>query len=156
MHRPFWLRALIAVWGLWFTTSVVEPAGLFACAMHGLAVPAHAGGDASTTAQAMASDHGMHGAQRTAASAAAVPAPHSAGAVAIDAAPAPREHQHHDCCTCLGNCCQSAPVATPSTAITLAPLAECDNAVAAIAIATRGVERRPFALPFAIGPPALS
>ena len=148
MHRPFWLRALIAVWGLWFTTSVVEPAGLFACEMHGTAMPAQMRHGASASAHEMP--------LRAHAHIAPAAAQRSAVAVAIDAAPASRGHQSHDCCNCLGSCCQSAPVATPSTAITLAPMVERANAVAAIIVATRGISRRPYALPFAIGPPALS
>jgi hypothetical protein len=146
MHRPFWLRTLIAVWGLWFATSVVEPAGLFACAMHGTgaASGAYAGPESGHAATA---DHSHHGA--------------SPGSVHVIAATVhvsePLQEsgqQHHDCCTCLGHCCQSMPVGAPTTPLALVPLLRGDAATAAIAVSTRAVTRRPFALPFANGPPA--
>jgi hypothetical protein len=63
---------------------------------------------------------------------------------------------HHACCTCLGHCCQTAPAAAPATPITLAALTEHASRVAIITVATRGVTRRPYDLPFANGPPLSS
>ncbi len=149
MHRPFWLRALIAVWGLWFTTSVVEPAGLFACEMHSgigghaamSSAPTGTAASAATThGAAMPMDHAQHGSA-------------AAPSVSSDPTPAP---SHHACCTCLGHCCETAPVAAPAPPVTLAALIERENHVASITIATRGVTRRPYELPFANGPPLSS
>ena len=149
MHRPAWLRLLIAVWALWFTTAVVEPAGLFACAMHGTVAPA---------ASATASEQASHRAT------AEMHAQHSVGSrhtmVATDAVQASatdtHSQQQHDCCTCLGHCCQSIPVGAPTTVVTLALILERDAALSAIAITTRAVTRRPYDQPFANGPPALT
>lgn len=151
MHRPFWLRALIAVWGLWFTTSVVEPAGLFACEMHGgigghaaMAAPSVASASAAgmTHGTAMPMDHVQHVSATT------------TQAAASDAS-TPSQN-HHACCTCLGHCCQTAPVAAPETTATLAALIERASDVAIVTVATRGITRRPYELPFANGPPLSS
>jgi len=39
-----WFRALLAVWGLWFTAALSEPAGLHTCPMHGAHAMAQASG----------------------------------------------------------------------------------------------------------------
>jgi len=45
VRRPAWFRALIAVWGIWFTAALSEAPGAHACAVHGKhsahAAPAH-------------------------------------------------------------------------------------------------------------------
>lgn len=148
MHRPAWLRLLIAVWGLWFATSVVEPAGLFACEMHGAPVhrPAAAAHDLSAAQNAAPGHHADHVSP-------AAPAGHRAAAAAKSDAPLP---QQHSCCTCLGHCCQSAPVAVSSPAVMLGHLAERDADIAAITLVSRAVTRRPYDLPFANGPPVFT
>jgi hypothetical protein len=147
MHRPAWLRLLIAVWGLWFTTTVVEPAGLLACEMHS-GLRSHA-----ASAQPVAT-HGMSGdmaAMHHAAAMADMPSTTAVNDVAPASSPKPT---HHACCTCLGSCCQAPPVATPVATLALAPLLERASSAAAVTVATRAVTRRPFDLPFANGPPA--
>jgi hypothetical protein len=148
MHRPAWLRSLIAIWGLWFATSVVEPAGLFACEMHGAAAgyitAPHSSGASAPSQHDPSHDASPHHA--------ATSVVHATLALAVNA-PASPAPGHHGCCTCLGHCCQSVPIGAPAPATTLAPLAEHDGAVAAIMVATSGVSRRPYSLPFANGPP---
>src|SRR5437764_497719 len=35
VRRPVWVRALLGVWGLWFTAALSEAPGVHACAVHG-------------------------------------------------------------------------------------------------------------------------
>jgi hypothetical protein len=53
VRHPLWYRVLIALWGLWFTTALSEPAGAHTCPMHG--------GHGAHSAQTSASEaHGAH------------------------------------------------------------------------------------------------
>ena len=56
MRHPLWYRVLIAIWGLWLTTALSEPAGAHTCPMHG----GHAGHMAQSGAQAAHSEHDGH------------------------------------------------------------------------------------------------
>lgn len=56
VRKHAWFRALVAVWGLWFTAALSEAAGLHTCAMHGnhAVAQAHSGHAAA--------EHSGHGA----------------------------------------------------------------------------------------------
>lgn len=144
MIRPVWLRALTALWGIWFATALTEPAGLLACPMHsGQSAMASA-----TVAQddlapadherAAGNDHAGHG---------------SAQSLAGESAPAPAGHHS---CTCLGQCCTMAIDALAERADVLLP-APASRVIrtrlpAVVAFVATPVEH---SRPFANGPPAL-
>ncbi len=164
-HRPLWFQALITLWGVWFTTALTEPAGLFACQMHsgmnnGHGVHATQGAD-----QAVASSHAHHAAtivthadpsvgtmdHATTAPAATPTVAWSLqiGNVATDL-PTPHEH---NCCSCLGQCCTASPAAAPVRAPEFAVESISDVVRAEFAECSHVPLQRAHALPYANGPP---
>src|SRR5262245_31400479 len=124
MARPWWARTFALAAGLWFTVMTVVPEGVHAC-------PSHTNAADATASAASQSGHGHHG-----------------------AAPASQETQHgNEHCTCVGQCCVSAPIALASRSIELQET---------LAASTRdnGLPDHEYApvaaqhvLPFALAPP---
>lgn len=119
MQRRLWLRALLALWGLWFTAAISEPAGLFVCAMHsgtaGMQMGGHAHGGMRA---AKTSSHGMQHA------ASGSHAAHRSPSVAAGGEPdasvsEPTPPQTHNC-TCLGECCAVVPATIPTPQLQVA------------------------------------
>ena len=141
MRRPLWYRVLISLWAVWFSTALVEPAGLFACAMHsGMTVntvaPVHEATDAA---------HHEHAAP-------AASSEPSAAAPAVQTADP--EHDGHACCTCLGQCSTMTAAVVPHVDSTMAEHLSLQANVAAAVVLSRIPLRPAHALPFANGPPA--
>ncbi len=149
VRRPLWFRALITLWGIWFATALTEPAGFLTCPMHSGAghhateTPFASAHVAETPADA--ADHSGHDAHYDAHRA----APTEEVSATESSARAPSH-----ICSCLGECCSSAParaadpIAAPPTVVVR------DGSrvrVASDALVTPA--RRDHALPFAIGPP---
>lgn len=129
-------RAFAALWSIWFLAVLTAPGLVHSCPMHDGPAGGHAG-HAGHAAMSMPADH---------ASSMAQPSKSDGG------------HTGHsgNVCTCLGCCCDAAPVAcapAPPTVIALvvshdvAPV----DAGAAVAHAARA-----YSLPFANGPPAVA
>lgn len=124
VRRLAWVRALIAVWGLWFTAALSEAPGIHACAVHGdhaghVAGVGHAG-------------HMVHGSGTS--------------------APAD-SHRAPATCTCLGHCCCVAPVGAPATSIELPDSIVRVAVTAPLTKLAAPVVLRAHSLPFANGPP---
>ncbi len=146
MHRPFWLRALVAVWGLWFTTAVVEPAGLFACVKHnGLAAVGQQ--VASSAPSASGSGHEHHGVTADRHTA------HSTDAAVPDGESAP---ESHDCCTCIGHCCATVPVTAPRPTVIVDAEIASETSPQPRAPEPFSPGRVAYVLPYANGPPAIA
>ncbi len=135
-----WYRVLISLWAIWFSTALIEPAELFACAMHsGSATVGRAGTPAlwavATPAAALAHhDHGT---------------PDQAETTTPD-------HDGHPCCTCLGQCCTMTPAVVAQADVTIA-VRLARQASAGAAVVLSHTPRRPaHALPFANGPPTIA
>ncbi len=148
MRRPGWYRAFLALWGLWFTTALTEPAGILACAMHS-GVPGaalrvtHGGGGAHAAFRhVLASDAGHAASHR------------EAGHAASHRGASNPASQSHDCCTCLGQCCTAAPVAAPAGAVALAAIVHRAAPAHEFARHERAPSPRAYVLPFANAPPA--
>jgi hypothetical protein len=151
VRHPLWYRALITLWAIWFTTALIEPAGFMACPMHSGMVAglpagmAHLGpvaaplSHAGMTHDAMTHDAVAHDAMAQ-----------DVTDLAATDAPAPT---HHDCCTCLGQCCTMAPAELSSPALALVLPATLQTMVARYEQTARLVARVEHALPFANGPP---
>lgn len=150
VKHPVWLRAMTALWALWFTTALVEPAGFMACPMHsGMGHVMETAGPMAmpAPAQVVPHEHLMSGAaQMTSEQEVSKTAQN-------DATKAPSE-EHHSC-TCLGQCCTMAPAesAQPVVALFLTPLLQ--TAAPRFEHTDRIPERAAYALPFANGPPAI-
>lgn len=137
MHRSLWYRAVVALWGLWITAALVEPAGVRGCAMHGgRAVQAMPAPSAASASAGAADAHAHHGPSAT--------SPVDAGAP---------ESSGHECCTCLGRCCAASTVVAPAVSVAFVASVEQRTARPATVSTTRPETERPYALPFANGPP---
>jgi len=128
VRHPFWLRALIALWAVWFNAALLEAPGVHACQVHSAAaVTSHAHGPAGMPMAA----HGGH---------------HASSPSKDDGA----------ACSCLGVCCGVSPFISsdeaPDIAAHYAALAprRIGHFVAAPSV------DRPFARPFANGPPRVA
>jgi isopentenyl phosphate kinase len=137
MRRSLVARTFALCFAAWFAISLMEPAALHACPMHGAGAFGHAH---------VASTHaGAHGEAEHAASM------HSAAAPAD----APAQSHTGNFCTCLGSC-------TASNAAAVLPVMRASigsvetYAVARVPHAVRAhiVTAPPFFLPYANGPPA--
>jgi hypothetical protein len=124
VRPPAWIRALIAIWGLWFTAALSEAPGIHTCAVHG----DHAG----HAAGAGHAGHMVHG---------------SAPSAPADSQRAPAT------CTCLGLCCCVAPVAEPAASIDLPESIVRVAVTAPVGSLAISVVLRAHSLPFANGPP---
>jgi hypothetical protein len=130
VQRPLWLRLLIGLWAVWFNAALLEAPGIHTCAVHsGVAAGGHAH---RAAAMPMPShSHMAHDSTQTAPS-------KDAGT-----------------CSCLGACCSAAPVVPSEPAVdivahyTAIAARRVGNAVAAPSV------ERPYARPFANGPPTL-
>lgn len=166
-HRPLWLRALITLWGVWFTTALTEPAGLFACQMHSGMNAAHATHAAAPSADASgkASAHALHSASMVSGGdvtpsavdhaqmmhgGQADDASNAAGTHVASESPTPAEHS---CCTCLGQCSTAPAAITPVRAPEFATETISDVVRAESAECVYRPLLRAHALPFANGPP---
>lgn len=132
VRRPLWFRALIALWGLWFTAALSEAPGLHTCEVHG----AHGASSGSAT------HAGHHG--------------HAAHAAPGSATSAPDGSSHHGPadCTCLGGSCCAVAAAVPKPAIDFLDSVVVAGHPATFADVVAPVVRRAHTLPFANGPPA--
>jgi hypothetical protein len=142
MRRTPLARTLIALWGVWFSVALVEPAGVMACAMH-----MGTGDHSAHAAPAAAPAHDMAAMHHE------VAAEGGAESTGTTDAPAPDAHTQ---CTCLDSCCSVVPV-IPATGHD--PLAHVPVAVRRSrpsATVERAESARAFALPFANGPPTLA
>lgn len=128
MRRPLWLRLLLGLWAVWFNAALLEAPGIHTCAVHSGAA---AGVHSHASAPAQMHSHAAHAASPTAPS------------------------KDTGTCTCLGNCCgvtafvpgDSAPNIVAHYAA-IAPR-RIGNAVVAPTV------DRPYARPFANGPPSV-
>ncbi|HTE47095.1 MAG TPA: hypothetical protein VK636_17740 [Gemmatimonadaceae bacterium] len=140
VSRPLWFRALIAIWGLWFTAALSEVGGIHTCPIHG-GTAAHV----SHSAAAHESQHAPHhGAMAS--------AEHHAQAASPSSQPA--DDHHGGACTCLGLCCCGTPVASPTSTTSIVDVALVETSAPDYAdLPTPSVERN-HVQPFANGPPA--
>ena len=165
VRHPTWYRVLIALWGIWFTTALTEPAGIMACPMHsgmphgvtshgvtshGVSshgVTSHHAMSHDATSQEAMAGMDMSGADHTAMPHPAMP--HAALPDSHDAsAPAP-----HQCCTCLGQCPSISPaVVPPSVDLPYVPQ-PLQTAAAEYGPTERLATRIAYTLPYANGPP---
>jgi len=100
MKRTLWSRFMALFVGLWFVAVSAGPELTHACPMHGGHTATATRGDA----------HSAH----------ATPATEVAGSQ-HQSASSPQSTSHHGTqCTCLGQCCGTAPVAVISTTLALA------------------------------------
>jgi hypothetical protein len=121
------LRAIVALWGAWFTLTVADSGGEHACPTH---APATADGSPATR-------HASHAAV-------------SAESEGVD--PAEAGDAEHEC-TCLGTCCATAAegILDPTSR----PAALDGIAQSSAPVSDREPDgRRAYAHPFANGPPA--
>lgn len=130
VKRPAWVRALLAIWGLWFTTALSEAPGVHACPVHG----GHA-------AHASAVEHVGHSA--------------SMGHGSHSSAPSDRSRHSPADCTCLGLCCCAPAVAAPAPSVQLVGEVFVSAPVARYGEVASPVIDRAYSHPFANGPPAL-
>ena len=131
VRRPVWFRALVAIWGLWFTAALIEAPGIHACAVHS-SVSAHGHGHAASTAPMQMASHADH----------------------HDAAPSDEPSDGSSSCTCLGLCCATTHVAVAARPVELPVLATIAAASPAVGLDAAPAVSRPYARPFANGPPA--
>lgn len=128
MRRPLWLRFMVSIWAVWLGTTLVGPADLVPCAVHGN----HAShGMAAGMADMPGMDHApRHGAP---------------------------EHKGAAHCTCVGACCCATTVAPPVAQVAAITVDEPVVAIDLAALARddhEPVSAPPHSLPFANGPPA--
>lgn len=169
MHRPGWYRALLALWGLWFTTALTEPAGIMACAMHG-ALPGgehgalagaaahrgHGDGEQSTSAAIArnSQDDASHAAHEAHAETAAVDAQAARGGGSVIEGDAGPSNDSHECCTCIGQCCAATNAVPPAPSIALPTVAVRAEPARDFSRRERVPSPRAYVLPFANAPPA--
>lgn len=170
MHRPVWFRVLITLWGIWFTTALTEPAGLFACAMHsGMVSPSAVGGMAMPMGMSMpmsaSAHHEMRGGAQLGSHTEAVTGAAMSGSDAVmlhhhdamlaqeSTSATPDQAPTHDCCTCIGQCGVAVVVAAPVHAIELTVATLDAVSVPAFTHHAHVPLARAHALPFANGPP---
>ncbi|MEP6494155.1 MAG: hypothetical protein ABJF01_15835 [bacterium] len=137
MRRPFWFRALIAIWGLWLTAGLSEFGGAHAC-------PVHRGHAAH--AAASAHDDGM--------SAAAMEAMQQRASLVSSSTDPSRGHDHSGACTCLGQGCCGTPVAIPAASGEVVTVALVEAPSVEYAELPSPRVDRTYDHPFANGPPA--
>jgi hypothetical protein len=127
-----WFRALVAIWGLWFTAVLSAAPGLHACAVH--------------SGYAAASAHHTH----------ATHAGHDVQSASRHESSSHDDASNHSSsgCTCLGISCCSAAVARPGHAIELPGGVIVSRREAPVANVANPVVRHAYTLPFANGPPA--
>ena len=140
MRHTIWYRVLISLWAVWFSTALIEPAGLFACAMHSAVVPVSAA--PATDAVSADAPHHDHGG--------AAPAPERAEHAEHASTP---QHDGHPCCTCLGQCSTMTATVLPRVDVTIELLISRQASMDAAVVLTRIPLRPAHALPFANGPP---
>ena len=166
MRRPAWFRVLTALWGIWFTTALVEPAGVLACPMHsghagvsgtaaqvhahGASV-AHAGGEPTQEMSAAVHGGSAHAdiAHADIAHGDALRADVTLGDPSDDA-DGPAKHQ---CCTCIGQCCAMSPTLLPSSPTAIASIVASVTESGVPSPHSPLVSRVEHVLPFANGPP---
>ncbi len=156
VRRPFWFRALITLWGIWFTTALTEPVGLLACPMHsGLGVSAVANMAIGPAAAPMhGHDHAAMAAagETQSATRGAAPSVAQGVAVQVDATSHHAPTEHH-CCTCLGQCCTISPAVVAARVAVPTLFALLASASIGTVFLTRVATRTPHVLPYANGPP---
>ena len=130
VRRPVWFRALIAIWGLWFTAALIEAPGIHACAVHS-SVSAHGHGHSSPAAPMQMASHGDR----------------------HDAASRDEPRNQSSSCTCLGLCCGTTHVAVVERPIDLAMRATIASSSPAVVVDAAPAVSRPYARPYANGPP---
>jgi hypothetical protein len=125
MRRSLWQRAFASLFAIWFTISLVEPAALHSC-------PVHGGGTVSATGGHGGGDHAGHD---------------------MPTAPtdAPSDHAQ---CTCLGDCTVgSATTIVPASAFELLTAIIRPYRPVLATAGLRPVAHAPHTLPFSNGPP---
>ena len=129
MHRPLWLRLVVAVWAVWLGAMLAGPPELHACPVHG--------------------DHAAH--HMSGGDMADMPA--HAGYPAHDGAPS---HHSGTRCTCVGACCSATPAAPPAAQVAEISIDELGAIVpiAPLLDVRASTVAPPHSLPFANGPPA--
>ena len=127
VRHPFWVRSLIAIWGVWLGVVFSEPAALHSCPMHG--------------------DHAAH------LSGTPASAPMSHGAMSHDAS---HQHDSGKPCTCLGTSCCTAATVLPDAPVAEILTTDVQVAVVVYpAVANQSTAvAPPHSLPFANGPPS--
>jgi hypothetical protein len=140
MRHPIWYRLLVTLWGIWFSTALIEPAGFFACAMHsGSALAGMVGVSVSGAVQSPTADMSHHA--------------HATPDRVETSAP---EHDGHPCCTCLGQCCTMTAAVVAQADVTVELLLSQQAADSAVVVLSRIPLRPAHALPFANGPPTIA
>ena len=149
MRSSVWYRVLISLWAVWFSTALIEPAGLFACAMHSgiVAEPASPGVPVAPATDAPHQHHAATVAEPSA------PTVDGVAPAAPAAEPTDPEHSGHPCCTCLGQCSTMTAAVVPQADITIAEHLSRQASVAASVVLSHIPLRPAHALPFANGPP---
>jgi len=126
-----WFRALIAIWGIWFTAALIEAPGIHACAVHS-SVGAHGHAHSASATPMQMGSHGDH----------------------HHAAPRDEHGDRSPGCTCLGLCCFATHLVVGERSIDVTVRATIATALPAIVDDTAPAVSRPYARPFANGPPA--
>lgn len=150
MRRPLWFRALISLWGIWFTTALIEPAGMLACPMHSGVAGVVQGGIATHANGAAASQAAKPTTSRHAHDMSAMSHGEQSLGEPSHTDKAPTEHH---CCTCLGQCCAMSPALLPMRASELSSTIVATTVHCATTSTRVSVSRVEHALPFANGPP---
>lgn len=124
--RNEWRRGFALAFALWFAALSVDLPMLHTCPMHG----------AGVAASATHGGHGLHASD------------------ADDTNGSSRAPTHSSGCTCLGQCCASAPTTLPATTLHAAIDSRVvESALIAIARFDAPTTWSGFALPFATAPP---
>jgi hypothetical protein len=126
VRHPFWVRSLIAIWGVWLGVVFSEPAALHSCPAHG--------------------DHAAH----MASGPAGAPMSHDAMSHGTS------HHDSGKPCTCLGASCCTAATVLPNAPVAEIVTTDVEVAVVVYpAVADRSDVVAPaHSLPFANGPPS--
>lgn len=125
---------MISVWAVWLGATLVGPAGLVPCPVHG----SHASHSMSAPAPDMSPMAGMAETEQS--------GRHGSSG-----------HQSNSHCTCVGACCCATTVAPPATQvaeITIDQPVSTARPVSAAADDRAPVSAPPHSLPFANGPPS--
>jgi hypothetical protein len=118
---------------IWIALVTGEPAIVSPCPMHGLLAVAHG------------SPHAAKGAE------------HMQGHAAHTQAPSGSQHQHHECCTCIGCCTTSPTTALPLLAAELPAVTTRLVTMTVAAFTDEAAPRGPpHARPYPTGPPSLA
>jgi len=130
---PLWLRVVLPLWALWFTTALTEVGPLGSCLGHS---------HLSSAKSHASSGHAGHGSHAAASPQASTHTTRVA-----------RAGEQHAVCSCLGFCCCVPATALPEDERAALALELPAAAIAHWPGALVVIGRAPYAHPFANGPP---